>query len=326
MPDRRLPGVNEHGGDVVLGLGEVGAAPSVVAIGFFDGVHLGHRSIIGRAVALAWERGVRSAVVTFDRHPMEVVKPGSQPSLLMTLPRRAQTLAAQAFPEGTVDLVVVLPFDDALRHASPEAFEQSVLCGPLRASGVVVGANFRYGHKAAGSIETLAAAGEAGGFSAEGVTLFELGGTVVSSTEIRARIDEGDVAAARAMLGRPHVLDGVVVRGDQRGAGLGFPTANVQIDPRVAIPVPGVYAGRFHTADGVAHDAAISVGTNPTFGGQDLRIEAFLLDGSFDLYGMAVAVDFRHRLRGQERYEGADALIAQMHRDVARARELLAGG
>lgn len=331
MPEGAPSAVPAGPGGIVQGLGELGPAPSVVAIGFFDGVHLGHQSIVGRAVGVAAERGVRSVVVTFDRHPMEVVKPGSQPPLLMTLPRRARTLAAQTLTTGPgaaagqgVDVVVVLPFDDTLRHASPAAFTDSVLTGPLQAVGVVVGANFRYGHKAAGDLASLDASGAVNGFTAEGVTLMELDGTVVSSTEIRAHVDAGDVKAAARMLGRPHILDGVVVRGDQRGAALGFPTANVQVDPRVAIPGPGVYAGRFHTADGTAHDAAVSIGTNPTFGGQDLRIEAYLLDGSFDLYGMAVAVDFRHRLRRQQHYDGADALVEQMHRDVARARELLA--
>jgi len=317
--DRRLPGVGPGGGQVRVGLDGVDPAPSVVSIGFFDGVHRGHQSIIRRAVRQAQDTGVRSVVVTFDRHPMEVVNPGSQPKLLMTLPRRAQTLASLG-----VELVVVLPFDDTLRHAPPEEFVDTVLVGPLRAQGVVVGSNFRYGHKAAGDVAALADTGPGKGFSAEGVTLLELDGLVISSTEIRAAVDDGDVEAAARMLGRPHVVDGIVVRGDQRGAGLGFPTANLQVDPRVAIPSPGVYAGRFWVGE-ESFAAVSSVGSNPTFSGTELRVEAHLLDRSADLYGVAAALDFRHRLRGQETYARVEDLVAQMHRDADEARRLLSG-
>lgn len=305
---------------MLVGLDDVEPAPSVVSIGFFDGVHRGHQSIIRRAVRQAQDSSVRSVVVTFDRHPMEVVNPGTQPKLLMTLPRRAQTLASVG-----VDLVVVLPFDDVLRHAPPEEFVDTVLVGPLRAQGVVVGSNFRYGHKTAGDVATLSETGPGKGFAAEGVTLLELDGLVISSTEIRAAVDRGDVEAASRMLGRPHVVDGIVVRGDQRGAGIGFPTANLQLDPRVAVPSPGVYAGLFWVGD-EHFEAVSSVGTNPTFGGTEMRVEAHLLDRSADLYGVAAALDFRHRLRGQETYDRVEDLIAQMHRDADEARHLLSSG
>lgn len=304
---------------IVLGLDRVSPAPSVVVIGFFDGVHRGHQTIIRRAAKLARDRGLRSVVATFDRHPMEVVNPGARPPLLMTFKRRATTLA-----RCDVDLVIALPFDDDLRHLPPEEFVDHVLAGPVQAQHVVVGANFRFGHKAAGDVTTLAELGPSRGFTTEGVTLLQLDGVVISSTEIRRAVEAGDVARAARMLGRPHLLDGVVVRGDRRGAELGFPTANLHVDPRVCVPAPGVYAGRFRLPDGTWHPAATHVGVNQTFGGVDQRVEAYLLDYAGDLYGVEAAVDFRHRLRGTQRFDSADALVTQMRADVDRTRALLA--
>lgn len=315
MPD---PTAHPAAERVVRGLAAAGHGPSVVAIGFFDGVHRGHRSIVARAAARARDLDVRAVVVTFDRHPMEVVRPGSQPPLLMTLARRAQTLAGL-----DVDRVVVLPFDDELRHLAPDAFVDHVLVDPLQAAEVVVGENFTYGHRAAGDVAALVATGPAHGFRAEGVTLLEVDGEVVSSTRIRGHVERGEVAAAARLLGGPHVVDGVVVRGDQRGAGLGFPTANLRVDPRIAVPAPGVYAGRF-TAGADAWDAVISVGTNPTFGGAELRVEAHLPGVTADLYGVEAAVDFRHHLREQRTYDRVDDLVVQMRLDTAEAVRLLA--
>lgn len=307
-------------GRILDGLHAVTPASSVVSIGFFDGVHLGHQAIIARAVRHASQHGLRSAVVTFDRHPMEVVNPGSQPRLLMELARRARTIARQG-----VDLVVVIPFDDALRHLPPDEFVEHVLVEPLRAERVVVGANFRFGHKAAGDISTLVELGPARGFTAEAVDLLEMDGVAISSTEIRKAVEHGDVERAARMLGRPHLVDGIVVRGDRRGAGLGIPTANLQVAPRMAVPARGVYAGSCHLPDGGVQPCVTNVGTNPTFGGQALRVEAHLLDWDGDLYGARVAVDFRHRLRDEERYEAVGDLVAQIRRDIEQARDLLAG-
>ncbi len=303
---------------IASGLAEVEEAPSVVSIGFFDGVHRGHQSIIGRAVRAAQERDLRSVVVTFDRHPMEVVKPGSQPRLLMTLQRRARTLSDQG-----VDLVVVLPFDDALRHLKPAEFVDRVLVDPLHARKVVVGANFRFGHRAAGDVALLNDLGPQRGFDVEGVSLLSLDGEPISSTAIRAAVDEGDVEKATRLLGRPHVLDGIVIRGDARGATLGFPTANLQVSDRLAIPARGIYAGCCHLEDDTLVPCVTSVGFNPTFGGQELRVESYLLDFDGDLYGRSIALDFRHRLRDEQRFDSADELIAAIHDDVKRARELL---
>jgi riboflavin kinase / FMN adenylyltransferase len=314
-------------GQIRIGLDGVDPAPSVVAIGFFDGVHRGHQSLISRALRTAHSTGVRSVVVTFDRHPLEVVNPGARPPLLMTLDQRLQALS-----DLDVDLVVALPFDDGLRHLSPVDFVDHVLGGPLQARHVVVGANFRFGHKAEGDVTTLADVGPMFDFTSEAVTLLEMDQTVISSTEIRGAVERGDVEQAARWLGRPHVLEGVVVRGDQRGRDLGYPTANLQVDERAAIPAQGVYAGRFRLPDTDRvvdrwHPCAISVGTNPTFGGTtSLRVEAFLIDFEGDLYGVEAAVDFRHHLRGQLTFEAVDDLIAQMATDVDRARELLAEG
>ena len=303
---------------VVRDLDDVDAAPSVVSIGFFDGVHRGHQTIIQRAVRAAEKAGVRSVVVTFDRHPMEVVNPGTQPKLLMTLRRRAQTLAEQG-----VDLVVVLTFDDTLRHLPPAEFVDHVLVEPLHAERVVVGTNFRFGHRAKGNVATLADLGSSRGFTAEGVTLLELDGTVISSTGIRAAMDAGDVQAAAHQLGRSPLVDGVVVRGDARGADLGFPTANLQISKRVAVPAVGIYAGMFSTAGMPPRPCAISVGFNPTFGGQELRVEAYILDFDGDLYGREAALEFRHRLRDERKFDVVDDLVAQIGADVEQVRRLL---
>lgn len=308
------------GGQIEVGLGAVAPAPSVVAIGFFDGVHRGHQSLISRAVRAAHAADVRSAVVTFDRHPLEVVNPGARPPLLMTLDQRLRALA-----ELDIDLVVALPFDDSLRHLPPTEFVEVVLAGPLQARHVVVGANFRFGHKAVGDVTTLADLGPVYDFTSEAVTLLQMDGVVVSSTEIRGAVERGEVEQAARWLGRPHVLEGVVVRGDQRGRLLGYPTANVQVDDRAAIPAEGVYAGRFRLPDGTWHACATSVGTNPTFGGiTTVRVEAFLIDYEGDLYGVEGAVQFTHRLRGQQRFDAVEDLVAQMGADVQLARQLLA--
>lgn len=313
-----LPSLAEPDPRITMGLGAVREEPSIVSVGFFDGVHRGHQTIIRRAVRRAEQLGLRSVVVTFDRHPAEVVNPGSMPPLLMTAPRRARMLAEQG-----VDLVVVMPFDDELRHWPPDEFVDRVLAGPLQAREVIVGANFRYGHKQAGDVATLAEVGPSRGFRVEGVTLLEIDGVAVSSTEIRAAVEGGDVERAATLLGRPHFVDGVVVRGDQRGAGLGFPTANLQVDPRIAVPARGVYTGHFHAPGGVVHPAVSNVGLNPTFGGSELRVEAHLIGVDADLYGVTAALDFRHRLREERTYAAVDDLVAQMHVDRDDARRLL---
>lgn len=302
---------------VAHGLGDVAPAPSVVTIGFFDGVHRGHQAIIGRAVQEAADRGLRSVVVTFDRHPMEVVRPGSQPRYLQSLDRRAERLAEQG-----VDLVVVLPFTEEFSQLPPGRFVETVLAGALQARRVIVGANFRFGHRAAGDVVALTELGALHGFDAEAAALVDLEGMAVSSTEIREHLDRGDVAWAAEALGRPFVLEGPVIHGDGRGRSIGVPTANVEIDDRMQVPAVGVYAGHA-TVPGSDREWAcvVNVGTRPTFSGTSVSVEAHLLDADVDLYGERLAVAFESRLRDEQRFEGPEALVAQIHRDIEMARE-----
>jgi riboflavin kinase/FMN adenylyltransferase len=298
---------------------------SVVTIGVFDGVHRGHQWIISRARQAASQLGLPVVVVTFDPHPDEVVRPGSHPPFLCTTRRRSELLASLG-----VDAVCVVPFTYEFSQLSPDEFVQAVLADRLHAALVVVGEDFRFGHKAAGDVTLLAELGEKYDFGASGVPLLTEDGVRISSTEIRAKLADGDVAGAAHDLGRMHRVEGVVVRGHQRGRALGFPTANLETLPHTAIPADGVYAGWLAVldpADGAETErwpAAISVGTNPTFGGRERIVEAYALDrDDLDLYGAHVAVDFLERLRPTVKFDSAEALVDQMHQDVADARRLL---
>ncbi|MEZ0072348.1 bifunctional riboflavin kinase/FAD synthetase [Planotetraspora sp. GP83] len=300
---------------------------SVVTIGVFDGVHHGHQQMVARAVELARELGVPSVAVTFDPHPDEVVRPGSHPPQLTSPRRRTELLSALG-----VDAVCVLPFTLEFSRMSPDEFVQMALVDRLHAVRVVVGENFRFGHKASGDLETLRKLGEKYDFVAVGVPLVS-NGEAISSTLIRERLAAGDVAGAADALGRPHRVEGVVVRGHQRGRALGFPTANVESPQHTAIPADGVYAGWLHCTqapspyEGQRWPAAISIGTNPTFEGVERTVEAYALDrDDLDLYGAHVAVDFFERLRDTLKFDSIDALIEQMHTDVAEARRLTAEG
>jgi riboflavin kinase / FMN adenylyltransferase len=298
--------------------------PSVVTIGEFDGMHRGHQWIISRAEQTAAELGLPVVVVTFDPHPHEVVRPGTHPPLLCTARRRLQLLAGLG-----VDAVCVIAFTLEFSRLDPDEFVRAVLVDKLHAARVVVGEDFRFGHKAAGDVALLADLGEKYEFTAEGVPLLTEDGVRISSTEIRARLAAGDVEGAAHDLGRPHRVEGVVVRGHQRGRALGFPTANLETLPHTAIPADGVYAGWLATLDTDGSElerwpAAISVGTNPTFDGRERTVEAYALDrDDLDLYGARVAADFANRLRATVRFDSVPELIAQMHRDVDQARQLL---
>lgn len=309
-----------HMATVTSDLHAVPRAGSAVSVGFFDGVHLGHQAIVGQSIAHATGHDLRSVVVTFDRHPMQIVQPDKVPPLLMTTARRARTLA-----ELGPDLVVVLAFDERLRMLPAEAFIDQVLRDVLDARHVVVGHNFRFGHRAAGDVALLRDVGARAGFTVDGVDLLALDGAPVSSTRIREALALGDVTTAGRLLGRPFVVDGTVIHGDHRGRALGFPTANLQIDPQCMIPRPGVYAGLLTHPDGRMLPAVTSIGTNPTFNGESLRVESYVLDFDEDLYGLQVAVDLRRHLRGQRRFDGVEALTAAMHADVRAARESLTG-
>jgi len=305
---------------------------SVVTIGVFDGVHRGHQRIVGRAAEAAARLDLPVVVITFDPHPIEVVRPGSHPPLLCTVRRRVQLLGG----EGS-DAVCVLPFTLDFSRLGPDDFVRAVLADRLHARWVVVGDNFRFGHRAAGDVPLLAELGEKYDFGAEGVPLLsEPGkhgepGVTISSSGIRDLLNQGDVAGAAEDLGRPHRVEGVVVRGQQRGRALGFPTANLETAPHTAIPADGVYAGWLVSLDAEGLEeqrwpAAISVGTNPTFDGREQTVEAYALDrDDLDLYGLHMAVDFAARLRGMVRFDSADALTEQMRRDVDEARDLVGG-
>jgi riboflavin kinase / FMN adenylyltransferase len=310
------------------GLGDVPGdwGPSAVTIGVFDGVHLGHQRIVARAAEVAATDRLPLVVVTFDPHPSEVVRPGSHPPLLCTLRRRVQLLG-----ELGAGAVCVLAFTLEFSQLVPDEFVREVLADRLHARCAVVGENFRFGHRAAGDVRLLAELGEKYGFSAEGVPLLTDDGVTISSSSIRDRLAAGDVAGAARDLGRPHRVEGVVVRGAQRGRALGIPTANLETPPYTAIPADGVYAGWLVSLDETGlpaqrWPAAISVGTNPTFDGQHRVVEAYALDrDDLDLYGVHVAVDFTARLRGMVRFDSVDALVAQMRLDVEQARALVAG-
>ncbi|MEV7287424.1 bifunctional riboflavin kinase/FAD synthetase [Streptomyces sp. NPDC093252] len=296
---------------------------SVVTIGSYDGVHRGHQLIIRHAVERARKLGVPSVVVTFDPHPSEVVRPGSHPPLLSPHHRRAELMAGLG-----VDALLILPFTAEFSKLSPADFIVKVLVDKLHARAVVEGPNFRFGHRAKGNVEFLAEQGAVYDFEVEVVELSlsgEVGGgQPFSSTLTRGLIATGDVSGAAEILGRPHRVEGVVVRGAQRGRELGYPTANLETLPHTAIPADGVYAGWLH-AQGEAMPAAISVGTNPQFDGTERTVEAYAIDRvGLDLYGLHVAVDFLAFVRGQARFESLDGLLEQMAVDVKKCRELVA--
>lgn len=299
------------------------SGPAVVTIGAFDGVHRGHQVILSRAAAVAAAAGLPCVVLTFDPHPASVVRPDSKVALLSTVAHRTVLLR-----QAGADSVVVLPFTLEVSKLSPEDFVRDVLVGRLHAQTVVVGANFRFGHRAAGTVETLTELGRTYGFTVEAVGLVGRDPVqdgpevpVWSSTRVRRCVLDGDVATAAQILGRPHRVEGEVVHGDHRGRELGYPTANVAVTAAAAVPADGVYSGWLVRADGERLPAAISIGTNPTFDGAERRVEAYVLDRTgLDLYGEQVAVEFAQRLRATERFDSVEALIVQMSVDVATAR------
>jgi riboflavin kinase / FMN adenylyltransferase len=297
----------------------------VATIGVFDGVHRGHQRIVQRATEIARSRNLPLVVLTFDPHPDEVIRPGSHPADLTSARRQAELLAALG-----ADAICVLPFSLEFSRLSPDEFVRAVLFERLHATAVVVGENFRFGYRAAGDVPLLAQLGEKYDFTAEGIPLLVVDGVTISSSYIRERLAAGDVEGAAAALGRPHRVEGVVVRGHLRGRALGFPTANLETPPHTATPADGIYAGWLTSLDLDGNQtgrwpAAISVGTNPTFGEGERTVEAYALDrDDLDLYGTHAAIDFAARLRGNERFGTVDALVAQMREDVNQARFMLA--
>jgi riboflavin kinase/FMN adenylyltransferase len=281
-------------------LSEVRERPRRVAVGEFDGVHLGHREVI---------RG-SDTVLTFEPHPLRVIRPEAAPKLLTSLEAKAELIAGL----GVIELVVI-PFDEGFAHQTPQEFIDHVLIDKLRATRVSVGENFRFGHRAAGDPGMLQADGR---FETRVVPLVEVDGEIVSSSHIRGLVLSGEVGLAARFLGAPFQLRGEVVAGDRRGRTLGFPTANIIPDEALVCPGHGIYAARTQEAC-----AAVSIGVRPTFGtGRALLVEAYLLDWARDLYGQTLRIDFLERLRGERRFESPEALIEQMRHDVERTREL----
>ena len=295
---------------------------TVVTIGNFDGVHLGHQHVVRRAREVAAELGIPDVVaVTFDPHPIAVLRPEHAPPTLTTVETRVRLL-----DDAGVDDVLVIPFSRELAEWSPERFIDEILVDALHVKAVVVGANFRFGKRAAGDVVTLREAGEKRDFATVGIAL-DGGPQVWSSTYVRNCLSAGDVEGAAEALGRPFTGRGEVVRGDHRGRELGYPTANVPTTGMAAAPADGVYAGwlrRLENGDDLL-PAAISVGTNPTFeGDRERRVESYVLDrDDLDLYGEEVEVSFVARLRGMRRFDSVGELVETMADDVRRAREVL---
>jgi riboflavin kinase/FMN adenylyltransferase len=296
---------------------------TVVTIGNFDGVHLGHQHVVRRAREVAGSLGGLPVVaVTFDPHPMAVLRPDHAPLSLTTIESRAALLEVAG-----VDDVLVVPFSREVAAWSPERFVTDIVVEALHARAVVVGANFRFGTRASGDVATLAALGRQHDFTAEGIAL-DGGPQVWSSTYVRSCLTAGDVEGAAEALGHPFAVRGEVVKGDQRGRQLGYPTANVPTTGMLAAPADGVYAGWLRRLDAPDDDplpAAISVGTNPTFHGErERRVESYVLDrDDLELYGVEVEVSFVARIRGMTRFDSIEDLVATMADDVERAREVL---
>ena len=296
---------------------------TVVTVGNFDGVHLGHQHVVRRAREVARTLGGLPVVaVTFDPHPIAVLRPEHAPQTLTDVPTRARLLA-----EAGADALLVQPFTREVAGWSPERFVEDILVDTLHARAVVVGANFRFGVKASGDVATLAELGRAQDFTAEGIAL-DGGPQVWSSTYVRSCLQGGDVEGAAEALGHPFTVRGEVVKGDQRGRELGYPTANVPTSGVLAAPADGVYAGWLRRLDGGGDEllpAAISVGTNPTFEGErERRVESYVLDrDDLELYGVEVEVSFVARIRGMLRFDSVDELVATMAQDVARTRAVL---
>lgn len=302
----------------------LGEERRVVAIGTFDGVHIGHQAIIGRAIERARERGLQSMVLTFEPNPLAILRPELAPTVLTEPAFKAQLIEALG-----ADALLVVPFTLAFSRIRADRFAEMLGSAPLSAESVVVGANFRFGQGGSGTVAYLQRLGRARGLIVESPgTVMSADGKPVSSTRVRRLIAQGQVADVAPLLGRPHSVEGMVVPGEQRGREMGLPTANVSVPPDVALPARGVYAGRVVLAGG-RYPAAINLGYSPTFTEGDdppLRLEAFVLDyEGGDLYGQRIRVEFLGRLRDERRFPTPAELVAQVQEDIERTREVASG-
>ncbi|MEO8527956.1 MAG: bifunctional riboflavin kinase/FAD synthetase [Pseudolysinimonas sp.] len=312
--------------DLFEGLGAVppGFGPSAVTIGKFDGVHLGHRSVIAQLVTQAAAHDLTSVAVTFDRHPMALLKPEACPLPLVSNSQRAELLAKTG-----ADATLVLEFTRELSALEPAEFVDRVLVRALNAQLVLAGRDFRFGHRGAGDLATLRALGSQVGFDVVELDDVDRDGDRVSSSRIRGLIDAGEVRDASELLGRPPRVRSTVVRGDQIGREIGFPTANLDPAMEGLLPADGVYAARAtinSATSGATYEAAVSIGNNPTFEGVPARrTEAYLLDYSGDIYGATIELDFIERVRSMKKYDSVDDLVVALAADVVRVRAILAG-
>lgn len=299
------------------------ALSHALTIGAYDGVHRGHQAVIRQTQQIASRLGARTAVVTFDPHPAQVLRPESAPQLLTGLDHKLELLEATG-----VDAVMVVPFDDARATESPEDFVTRFLVEGLRAKAVVVGQDFRFGRERAGNVDVLRSLGEVNGFEVHGVDLLPRpDGKVesISSTAIRRALDGGEISTASRLLGRNHELRGPVVEGDQRGRTIGFPTANVAVERQMKMPADAVYAAWYFRPDGTRHPAAVNIGKRPTFyqDAEHSLVEAHLIGFEGDLYGEPARVQFVELIRSEQRFDGIDALKEQLERDISHAAEVL---
>ena len=297
---------------------------TVITIGAYDGVHLGHRSVIAEVRRIAEATRARSAVLTFDRHPASVVRPESAPQLLTDLDQKLELLAATG-----IDATLVVKFDEAQSREAPMSFAQRVLVDCVAASAVVVGEDFHFGHGREGNVATLRELGAVRDFEVLPLSLVPRSDgpdEPISSTAIRRAMAGGQVELAATMLGHPFEARGVVVQGDQRGRLLGFPTANVEVPIAICVPADGVYAGWYYRPDGTRHACAINLGRRPTFyeHAEHSLLVAHLLDFAGDLYTETARVAFTNFLRSERKFDGIDALVSQLKNDVDHARAVLA--
>ena len=291
----------------------------VLTVGNFDGVHLGHQRMLEQLVALARELGTRAVAVTFDPPPLAILAPDRVPPQLTTTPQKIDLIRSLG-----VDEVIVYPASRELLALTAEQFFEGVLVGQLGCLGLVEGPNFRFGKGRAGDVALLREMCAQRRMPIRIVEACESEGTMVSSSEVRIAIGQGDVARARSLLGRPYTISGTVAHGAERGRLLGFPTANLD-GIETLLPPPGVYAGR-SLVEGVAYPVALNIGPNPTFGEDRLKVEAHLIGFTGNLYGQVVTIDFLDHLRGVVKFPGVEALQAQLQHDIAQAMQRAAGG
>lgn len=296
---------------------DIGHATSAVAIGVFDGVHLGHQEVLSTLRARADEISGKAVALTFDPHPLEFLDPDQAPRVLTTIDQRAEAMS-----ECGVDIMGVLPFLQ-IRDLDPHLFVSEVLCDRLNAGWVTVGGNFRFGRDRAGDVELLAVMGEESSFGVDVVSMVgHDADNVISSTRIRDVLDTGDVQGVVSLLGRRYAVRGPVVHGDARGRSIGFPTANLHVPARMAVPQNGVYAA-LACFDGQRHPAVVNIGVRPTFGVNARRVEAHLLDLDLDLYGIEMTLEFVDRIRSEVKFGSIEELRAQIEIDTAQARGIL---